>query len=261
VKIHALVAFGAILATLPLLAFQSGAKPPAASPKPAASGPKKGDSKINPTDGLRYFWIPPGTYNSGCSPKDDQCFTDELPNRKVTITKGFWIGETEVPQSAYEKVMKGENPSAYYGPDLPVNEATHYDAEDYCDAIGGRLPTEWEWEYAARGGSTGARYGKLDDIAWYYDNSDFTPHPVGKKQPNAFGLKDMLGNVIEWTDTFFTVQHSQENIDPKGPKTAEYRTLRGGGWFDDPELVRVSNRSWFEDGDTDYNVGFRCVSP
>ncbi len=71
---------------------------------------------------------------------------------------------------------------------------------------------------------------------------------------------DMLGNVIEWTSTFFTVQLSQETIDPPGPKIAEYRSLRGGGWFDDPELVRASARAWFEDGDTDYNVGFRCVA-
>ena len=235
--------------------------PTRALPQNSSShSPKAGDSKINPKDGLKYLWIPPGTYISGCSPGDNQCYEDEKPERKITLTKGFWLGETEVPQSAFEKIT-GYNPSIFTGANLPVEETTFDDATGYCNAIGGRLPTEAEWEYAARAGSTAARYGDLDKIAWYIGNSQFTTHPVGQKQPNAFGLKDMLGNVIEWTSSHFTVQHSQENIDPKGPREAEYRTLRGGGWFDDPELVRVSNRSWFEDGDTDYNVGFRCVSP
>ena len=225
---------------------------------------KKGDSKvsaskINPKDGLRYFWIPPGTYIEGCSPGDKQCYEDEKPNRKITLTKGFWLGETEVPQAAFEKIT-GKNPSNFKGPTLPAEEVTFELADKYCKAIGGRLPTEAEWEYAARAGSTTSRYGELNKIAWYLNNSNDTTHPVGGKAPNAFGLRDMLGNVIEWTSTFFTVQLNQENVDPQGPKQAEYRTLRGGGWFDDPELVRASNRSWFEDGDTDYNVGFRCVS-
>jgi formylglycine-generating enzyme required for sulfatase activity len=241
-----------------VVAFQDKASDKASK----AASPKPGDSKVNPKDGLRYRWIPPGSYTSGCSQGDKQCFKEELPNRHITLTKGFWLGETEVPQSAWEKVVPEiENPSIFPGPDMPVEEVTYPDAIAYCSAIGGRLPTEAEWEYAARAGSTSARYGDLDKIAWYYGNSHFTTHPVGKKQPNAFGLYDMLGNVIEWTNTYFTVQLSQENIDPKGPSSAEYRTLRGGGWYDDPELVRASNRSWFEDGDTDYNVGFRCVSP
>ncbi len=243
----------------PLVAFQAGNRPqPGAQP----SAPKAGDSKINPVDGLRYRWIPPGSYTSGCSAGDKQCFKEEFPNRRITLTRGFWLGETEVPQSAWEKVLPDiENPSNFTGPNLPVEEVNYNDALAYCETIGGRLPTEAEWEYAARAGSTASRYGDLDKIAWYYGNSNFTTHPVGQKQANAFGLHDMLGNVIEWTNTFFTVQLSQENIDPKGPHEAEYRTLRGGGWFDDPELVRASNRSWFEDQDTDYNVGFRCVSP
>jgi formylglycine-generating enzyme required for sulfatase activity len=250
-----LLSLAAIVLVTPLAAFQAANRSP-------AKAPQKGDSKVNPKDGLRYRWIPPGTYISGCSPGDKQCYDDEVPPRKITLTKGFWLGETEVPQSAWDKVMPDvQDPSNFVGKNLPVEEATYYDASEYCEKIGGRLPTEAEWEYAARAGSTSARYGDLDKIAWYFGNSDFTTHPVGQKQPNAFWLYDMLGNVIEWTNTFFTVQLSQENIDPKGPREAEYRTLRGGGWFDDPELVRASNRSWFEDGDTDYNVGFRCVSP
>jgi formylglycine-generating enzyme required for sulfatase activity len=86
-------------------------------------------------------------------------------------------------------------------------------------------------------------------------------HPVRQKKPNAFGLYDMLGNVVEWTHTWYTVQHNQENINPQGPASAEYKSLRGGGWWDNPALIRVSYRRRFETGDYDYNIGFRCVSP
>ena len=225
----------------------------------AAPGPKKGDTKINPIDGLRYVWIPPGNFTYGCSPGDKQCYGDEFPLRKLTLTKGFWMGQTEVTQGAYQRVTH-DNPSSFDGDDLPVDLATWYNADYYCEDIGGRLPTDAEWEYAARAGTTGSRYGNLDEIAWYYGNSGLMTHPVAQKKPNAFGLYDMLGNVVEWTATWYTVQHSQENIDPKGPKQAEFKTLRGGGWFDEPKLVRASYRSRIEPTDTDYNIGFRCVS-
>ncbi len=224
-----------------------------------AASSKPGDVKVNPKDGLRYRWVPPGTFMSGCSKGDDDCFADEYPPRKITLTRGFWLGETEVPQSAYEKIL-GDNPSLFEGANLPVEQVDWDDAEYYCQQIGGRLPSEAEWEWAARGGTTGARYGDLDQIAWYWKNSEFTTHPVGQKKPNVYGLYDMLGNVVEWTHTWYTVQLSQENINPTGPSVAEYKSLRGGGWWDDPELVRVSYRRRFETGDHDYNIGFRCVS-
>jgi formylglycine-generating enzyme required for sulfatase activity len=224
-----------------------------------AAAPKPGEAKVNPVDGLRYIWIPPGTFVSGCSPGDNECKGDEYPDRKITLTRGFWLGETEVPQAAYEKIT-GENPSVFQGPTLPVEFVTWDEADYYCREIGGRLPSEAEWEYAARAGTTGSRYGKLDEIAWYWENSDFSTHPVGQKKPNAFGLYDMLGNVVEWTHTWYTVQISQETINPTGPSLAEYKSLRGGGWWDDPELIRVSYRRRFEPGDYDYNIGFRCVS-
>ncbi len=224
------------------------------------NAPKKGDKKVNPKDGLTYVWIPPGNYTYGCSPGDKQCFKNEFPLRKLTLTRGFWLGQTEVTQRAYGKVTN-LYPSSFDGMDNPVDLVTWYDADDYCTAIGGRLPTDAEWEYAARAGSTAARYGNLDEIAWYFGNSDYSTHPVAQKKPNAFGLYDMLGNVVEWTDTWYTTQINQENINPKGPSYAEYKTLRGGGWFDEPRLVRVSYRSHVEPDDTDYNIGFRCVSP
>lgn len=222
--------------------------------------PKPGDVKINPVDRQRYVWVPPGSFVQGCSPDDHECEADESPVRRITLTRGFWMGETEVTQEAWSRLVDF-NPSVFQSSNkLPVEYVTWDDADYFCTKIGGRLPTEAEWEYAARAGSTGARYGNLDEIAWYYKNSNFTTHPVKQKKPNAFGLYDMLGNVVEWTHTWYTVQHNQENINPAGPSSAEYKSLRGGGWWDDPQLIRVSYRRRFETGDYDYNIGFRCVS-
>ncbi len=169
------------------------------------------------------------------------------------------MSQTEVTQAAFRRIM-AYNPSVFDGDNLPVESVTWVEADAYCTAIGGRLPSAAEWEYAARAGTTGSRYGNLDDIAWYWNNAKFATHPVGKKKPNAFGLYDMLGNVVEWTYTWYWVQLNQENINPTGPSTAEYKELRGGGWWDDPELVRASYRRRFETTDEDYNIGFRCAS-
>ena len=110
-----------IAATAPVVAFQ-GFKPLA---------PKLGDSKVNPKDGLTYLWIPPGNYTSGCSPNDKECFPDETPTRKTTLTKGFWLSRTEVTQAAFENIM-GYNPSVFQGADLPVEYVSWVEADEYC---------------------------------------------------------------------------------------------------------------------------------
>jgi formylglycine-generating enzyme required for sulfatase activity len=246
----------AVSAAIPsgLLAFQ----PASQQSKESAAGPKLGDSRVNPEDGLRYMWIPPGNVTVGCSQGDNQCFEDEVPSRKVTLTRGFWMSQTEVTQAAYEKVM-GYNPSVFEGSKNPVDSVSWVEADAYCTAIGGRLPSAAEWEYAARAGTSGSRYGNLDEIAWYEGNSGFSVHPVAQKKPNAFGLYDMLGNVVEWTYTWYWVQLNQENINPTGPPTAEYKELRGGGFWGDPNLIRASYRIRIETGDYDYDIGFRCA--
>ena len=218
-----------------------------------------GQTKVNPYDGLRYVRISPGTFRMGCSPDDSECFDDEKPAHAVTLTKGFWIGQTPVTQAAYSKVV-GANPSTYHGAQLPVEEVTWDDAKAYCDRVQMRLPTEAEGEYAARGGATRSRYGPPDRIAWYNDNAQSMTHEVAQKQPNAYGVYDMLGNVREWVADWYGPYGSAAAVDPTGPSTGKLRVGRGGSWYDSEEIARVSGRSTNGGGCGPACHGFRCAA-
>ena len=203
-----------------------------------------GDKRVNPKDGLTYAWIPPGTFQMGCSPGDGECYSDEKPAKAVTISKGFDLGESEVTQAAYQKVT-GKNPSYYKGADRPVEQVTWDEAKSYCLAVGGRLPSEAEWEYAARAGTTAARYGALDKVAWYDKNTGSSTEAVKQKEPNAWGLYDMLGNVWEWVEDLY-------------PGTL-MRVLRGGSWRHLSRYARASFRSRLDPSVQNDNLGFRCA--
>jgi formylglycine-generating enzyme required for sulfatase activity len=231
----------------------------------ARPGGAQASSKINAKDGLTYIWIPAGAFQMGCSPDDPDCREDEVPVHTVTLTKGFWIGQMPVTQAAYMKVM-GSNPSHFHGDQLPVETVSWDDAQAYCGRMDMRLPTEAEWEYAARGGGVAARYGPIDQIAWYGANSGDTTHPVGKKQANAYGLYDVLGDVWEWTADWYGKKSydAASVVDPKGPQAGKYHVLRGGSWVNDASGIRVSYRINGEPGGRsddhlDYGGGFRCV--
>ena len=140
-----------------LVAFQN----PVGLSEKISSAPKLGDSKVDPKDGLRYLWIPPGNFTAGCSPGDNECFEDEYPPRKTTLTKGFWLSQTEVTQAAFKRVME-YNPSIFQGDDLPVEMISWNEADECCTAIGSRLAVAAEWEYAARAETPGAPSGELD---------------------------------------------------------------------------------------------------
>lgn len=228
--------------------------------KPTPKAPVPGKTKVNPKDGLPYVWIPAGTFQMGCSPGDSECASDEKPAHTVTITNGFWMGQAEVTQAAYQRVI-GTNPSYFHGDRLPVETVTWDQANAYCTAVGMRLPTEAEWEYAARAGSTSARYGELDAIAWYDANSAWKTHEVGQRQPNAWKLYDMLGNVWEWTGDWYDKDYHRrsESRDPAGPSGGVLRTLRGGSSYAVPRLVRASYRSRFAPGYRNIDLGFRCA--
>jgi len=246
---------------------------PATTPEPAvarAETPRQvqsaerraGDTMVNPKDGLTYAWIPPGTFTMGCSPGDKDCGDEEKPPHPVNITRGFWLGSTPVTQAAYRRVI-GTNPSSFRRDNNPVERVTWDEADRFCSQTGGRLPSEAEWEYAARAGTTGPRYGDLDDIAWYMANSDEQTHEVAQKKPNAWGLTDMLGNVVEWTADWFDGNYYQRSPanDPLGPPGGSgQRILRGGAWGSKAADMRVSFRGATDPPFRGSGIGFRCVT-
>jgi len=217
-----------------------------------------GTKKVNSKDRLTYVWVPPGKFQMGCSPGDAECFDNEKPAHEVTITKGFYLGQTAVTQEAYQRVT-GRDPSAHKGARLPVEMVNWSEATAYCAAIGGRLATEAEWEYAARAGAQGARYGDLDEIAWHTQNSGGQSHEVGQKAANAFGLYDMLGNTWQWVADWHGTYPSAAQTDPSGPATGTLRQPRGGSWGSDAKLVRASYRGFVEPEHRGGKLGIRCV--
>ena len=213
-----------------VLAWVYWPKPPRPQSGPGESMPARTEPVINPQqespvsqttgmqvrenakDGLNYVWIPSGTFTMGCSPGDDRCRGNEKPPHTVTLSKGFWIGQTEVTVGAYKRFTEATGHQMPSGPNfhgvwmnsnMPIVYVSWNDAHDYCTWAGGRLPTEAEWEYAARGGSAEPRYGNLDEIAWSTNNSGSHPHEVAQKRANGFGLYDTLGNVIEWVNDWY----------------------------------------------------------
>jgi formylglycine-generating enzyme required for sulfatase activity len=208
----------------------------------------------------RFRWCPPGRFVMG-SPKDRN-------QRNVTLTSGFWMGDTPVTQGLYAAVM-GRNPSRFrsaFSVDLPVEMVSRDDAQELVAGLNRltrsdsfRLPTEAEWEYAARAGTTGERYGPADEIAWTAENSLQRPHSVGQKRPNPWGLYDTLGNVWEWVEDVYADYPPGELLDPKGSGWSFNRVARGGSWSDDPCFAQVAIRSKNAFGSRDGYLGLRLV--
>ena len=223
--------------------------------------PGEPTTQVNVNDGLPYVWIQPGTFRMGCSPGDRECLGHEKPAHQVTISKGFWMGQTEVTQEAWPE-SKGDRPEQLQRGKAPGRERVSWeDARSYCKAVVMRLPSEAEWEYAARAGSTMARYGELDKIAWYPANSGGQTHDVGGKQANAWGLSDMLGNVYEWVADEWGPYEATNATDPQGRGTGlDARPFRGGSWANDADRARVSDRNAAPPTFRDHAVGFQAVS-
>ena len=207
---------------------------------------------------LRFVRIPAGTFMMGSPKNEDERFSWETQH-KVTLTRPFEMMVTPVTQALWQAVM-GNNPSRFKGPDLPVENVSWDDAQEFIQKLNQmlgtdslRLPTEAEWEYACRAGTTGARYGELGEVAWYYDNSDQKTHPVGQKAPNAWGLYDMLGNVWEWCQDWHGSYPSGPVTDPTGPSAGSDRVDRGGSWYAFAWYVRAANR---DDNLPGLRVGF-----
>ncbi len=198
-----------------------------------------------------------GTFHMGCSDGDNDCESEEYPQHEV-IVSSFKISAYEVTQGQWEAVM-GSNPSEFYecGDDCPVESVSWYDVQDFIYELNSltgknyRLPTEAEWEYATRAGTTTQYYcgddeSRLDDIAWYDDNAtSYTTHPVGQRVPNAWGLYDMSGNVYEWVSDKYDSDYYEisPSTDPQGPSSGLHRVFRGGGWFTNAKKCRSSFRA------------------
>jgi formylglycine-generating enzyme required for sulfatase activity len=235
---------------------------------------------------LDLVWIAPGTFTMGSPRSEVGSEGDhqewEGPQTVVTISKGFWLGKTLVTQKQYKAVI-GRGPSTqgstgpyllYTGPDSPVETVSWDDAMAFCQKLTDQeraaghlpkdfiftLPTEAQWEYACRAGTTGARYGNLDYIAWYAGNSGKTTHPVARKQPNAWGLYDMLGNVFEWCSDWYYIRHPGGKVtDPVGPLLGDWRVIRGGCWLTPADDCRSAYRDC---GGHEYRnscIGFRLA--
>ena len=213
-----------------------------------------------------------GSFTMGCtSEQGSDCDSGESPYHRVTISQDYYIGKFEVTQELWEAVM-GNNPSNWKAFDRPVEQVSWNDAQEFCAELSRmtgkrfRLPTEAEWEYAARGGkkSTNAKYSgssSISNVAWYDGNSGSQTHPVGVLRPNELGIYDMSGNVWEWCQDWLGSYSSASQTDPQGPSSGSGRVLRGGSWFDGAGDCRVSRRLYDFPVCRDSSLGFRLCLP
>lgn len=225
---------------------------------------------VAPFQPAGFAWIAPGSFLMG-SPLSEEGRDGGEAQHMVTLTQGFWLSDHEVTQEEYEAVMGG-NPSHFKGePSRPVEMVTWHDAVMYCEMLTERereagrlppgylyrLPTEAEWEYSARAGTTGARHGELDAIAWWDGNSGDETHPVKQKAANAWGLYDMMGNVWEWCSDWYGEYPTAGVTDPNGPSMGSIRVFRGSSWSNEGKVARSAFRNGLDPGGRGYNLGFR----
>ena len=190
----------------------------------------------------------------------------------VELTRPFWIATCEVTQAQYTKVM-GRNPSHFVGTQLPAEQVTWEEAMEFCRKLTEmeraadrlptdfvfRLPSEAEWEYCCRAGTTGEHAGRLSSMAWYAENAEQTTHPVGQKRANSWGLYDMHGNVCEWCWDWQADYSYGTARDPIGPANGSHRVVRGGSWLDDPLYCGSAQRSRGDPERASSLIGFRVV--
>ncbi|MEO5363048.1 MAG: formylglycine-generating enzyme family protein [Magnetococcus sp. DMHC-8] len=221
---------------------------------------------------MELVLIPSGSFMMGAEIASRSVSNDEIPQHKITISQPFYLGKYEVTQSQWMAVMD-RNPSKFIGPMLPVDSVSWVDVQAFIQRLNAkegsdsyRLPTEAEWEYAARAGTNTPWYwgnsaDEVDQYAWYNGNSDKQTHPVGQLRPNAWGLHDMLGNVWEWVSDRHDSKYYARSppVDPTGPGTGSAWVCRGGGWSYGPRALRAANRIGQPPEFRDANMGFRLV--
>ena len=229
-------------------------------------------------NGIEFVWIPPGTFMMG-SPSDEEGRQEDETQHRVTISRGFWLGRYEVTQAQWKRVM-GSNPSKFVGDDMPVETVSWNDCNAFMQGINGsgdapyRLPTEAEWEYACRGG-TSTPFGIGSGTSLSSNDANFDgkhPYggaqkgvylekttPVGSYSSNSWGLHDMHGNVWEWCADRYSPYAGASATDPAGPSTGKRRVLRGGSWFNSANYCRAANRDGLTPDVRISSLGFRVL--
>jgi formylglycine-generating enzyme required for sulfatase activity len=225
-----------------------------------------GKTFTSPTLGAKFVLIPAGRFTMG-SPSSESGRRDNETQRQVTISQPFYLQKTHVTQGQWKRVM-GNNPSYFEncGEDCPVEQVSWNDVQEFIRKLNAnegtdkyRLPTEAQWEYAARAGTTGARYGELHYIAWYGGNSGGKTHRVAQWLPNAWGLYDMLGNVWSWCRDWYGTYPSGSVTDPDGPSSGSDRVVRGGSWDVDAGYARAAFRYNYTRDNGGRRLGFRLL--
>jgi len=244
---------------------EAGETPKPVEEKPVPSPPEKTWTK---SLGIAFVQIPAGTFQMGSN--DTNAYNDEKPVHQVTISKPFYLGKYEVTQAQWRAVM-GNNPSNVKGETLPVENVSWDQVQEFISKLNTnekgpkyRLPTEAEWEYAARAGTTTAySFGddarQLGEYAWYGDNTRGKTHPIGQKKPNAWSLYDMYGNVWEWVQDLYGSYTVGSVVDPTGPSSGSARVYRGGCWGYVARDCRSAYRRNFAPGARDAYLGFRLL--
>lgn len=224
--------------------------------------------KLNTIFRPKFVKIKAGTFLMG-SPKNEEGRYDAETEHEVQLTMGFEMQATQITQAQWASIMKN-NPSSIIGDNLPVTNVSWFDVKEYIKKLNlsqkkyvYRLPTEAEWEYAARAGTVGPRYfylSNLDDNAWHHGNANNCPHAVATKQPNPWGLYDMIGNIWEWCEDWYGAYPTNMVENPKGPDKGSNRVIRGGSFsFDVAGVLRADFRGFDDPGISYVDVGFRPV--
>ena len=236
----------------------------------SASGSRRsGEKWKEPVTGMEFVWVPKGCYQMGCGSWAGNCNGDEKPVHEVCLD-GFWMGKTEVTQGQWQRIM-GSNPSNFKNvSNDPVEMVSWNDTQTFIQKLSSRsgkrfsLPTEAQWEYAARSGGKAELYSgdsNLDRVAWHSGNSGGKTHPVASKSANGLGIYDMTGNVWEWCQDVYDKnaygKYARNN--PVSTSGSTYRVLRGGSWINYPGGCRVANRSRIDPSGRLSNYGFRLV--
>jgi formylglycine-generating enzyme required for sulfatase activity len=214
---------------------------------------------------MSFAFCPAGSFTMG-SPSSEEGRSGKENQALATMSKCYWVAKTEVTQAQWQAVM-GTNPSGFKGDDLPVENVSWSDVQEFIAKVNARgvipgvwkmvLPTEAQWEYACRAGETGPYSGgSIEQLAWYDEKSEKQSHPVGTKKPNAWGLHDMHGNVWEWCADWHDDRLSG-GTDPNGASSGVYRVLRGGSWNHDAAHCRAAFRSWHFPNSRSNELGFR----